>query len=141
MSYYPTNFYSNYPYNTNQYQQPQYTFPQPQMQNTLQGKIVESEDMVRVADVPMGSYGIFPRADLSEIYVKTWNNNGTTSILSFQPVIKEEALKESSNNNEVLLEKINQLSEKLENLTNQIQENTNKNMQLLPQTIINRKEF
>jgi hypothetical protein len=42
--------------------------------------------MVKVAEVPIGAYGVFPKADLSEIYIKTWNNNGTTSIVTFKPV-------------------------------------------------------
>lgn len=128
MSYYPTNFYSSYPYNNqygNQYQPsqmpaiPQVSQYQPQIQTGLQGKIVDSEDIVKVTDVPMGGYGIFPKADLSEIYIKTWNGNGTTSILTFQPVIKQEVEKidESSSNN-IILEKITQLEEKIDMLAN-----------------------
>lgn len=131
MNYYPTNFYSNYPYNQ-QYQpvtQPQQQMMQPQQmqpqisQMSLQGKIVDSEDMVRVTDVPVGGYGIFPRADLNEIYVKTWNNNGTTSILTYKPVIKDTPKQidtdlEEKNiiiNNDALLDKIEQLEEKIDN--------------------------
>ena len=119
MSYYPTNFYSNYPYNNsnnNQYQyQPQYQMP-PQVpyQNGLQGKIVENIDVVKVTDVPMGGYGIFPKADLSEIYIKTWNNNGTTSVLTFQPVIPQEIEKEEEKGEKIILEKIAQLEEKID---------------------------
>lgn len=124
MSYYPTNFYSNYPYGGNQYNnqyQPQIPTMtqaqyQPQIQTGLQGKIVESEDVVKVTDVPMGGYGIFPKADFSEIYIKTWNGNGTTSILTFQPVIKQEAEKEQETNNSVILERISQLEEKIDML-------------------------
>ena len=106
MSYYPTNFYSNYPYGNGQYQTPivQQFQPQPQISNGLQGKIVESEDMARVADVPMGGYGIFPKADLSEVYIKMWNGNGTTSLLTFQPVIKQEPVKEEGDMTNLLLE-------------------------------------
>lgn len=80
MNYYPNynpNYYNpsysyNIPYNQNM--QPQQTQTQ-----TLNGKIVDSKDIVKVTDVPIGSYGIFPKADLSEIYIKSWNNNGTTT--------------------------------------------------------------
>lgn len=70
MNYYPNNLYQNYSYpNTNNYipqiQNNQYTQPQ------LQGKVVESEDMVKVSEIPFGTYGVFPKADLNEIYVKT----------------------------------------------------------------------
>ena len=119
MSYYPTNFYSNYPYGNNQYQMPnsmqQANPPQvPQIQTGLQGKIVESEDVVKVTDVPMGGYGIFPKADFSEIYVKSWNPNGTTSIIAFQPVIKQEVQKEDYN--VIILERIKTLEEKIDAL-------------------------
>jgi hypothetical protein len=60
--------------------------PIPQQQNVgINGKIVDSEDIVKATEVPIGGYGVFPKADLSEIYIKTWNNNGTTSILIYKP--------------------------------------------------------
>ena len=87
MNYYPnynnpSNYYLNYPYG-NQYPStggmPQYQQPPPQtqpisLQTNLNGKIVDSEDVVRATEVPIGGYGIFPKADLSEIYIKSWNN-------------------------------------------------------------------
>ena len=87
MNYYPNNYYLNYPYG-NQYQQQQMPYqaqaqtPQPQ---GLNGKIVDSQDVVRATEVPIGGYGIFPKADLSEIYIKSWNNNGTTSVITYKP--------------------------------------------------------
>ena len=53
-----------------------------QVPNTLNGKIVESKDIVSVTEIPLGGYGLFPKADLSEIYVKVWNNSGTTETTS-----------------------------------------------------------
>lgn len=67
------------------YQQPQQMPQFPQMGNTLNGKIVDSIDLVRVTEVPIGSYGVFPKADFSEVYIKSWNPNGTTSIYCFKP--------------------------------------------------------
>ena len=128
MNYYPTNFYSNYPYQNSymqmqQQQQPQMNMiPQQQSQSGLNGRIVESIDVAKVAEVPLGGYGIFPKADLSEIYVKSWNNNGTTSIIPFRPYVEADVAKEDDNkknyssigeSNESLLEKMNQLEEKL----------------------------
>ena len=72
MSYYPTNFYGNYPYN--QYQSFP-SIPQQQQPSFLQGKIVDSIDVVKATDVPVGGYSIFPKADFSEMYIKSWNNN------------------------------------------------------------------
>lgn len=115
MNYYPNNFYQNYPYN-NTYQ------PQPQQTQigVLQGKIVDSIDMVKANEVPFGGFGIFPKGDLSEIYVKSWNNNGTTQINTYKAIPKTEEVKEINiadiNNN--LLEKITILNEKIDLLMN-----------------------
>ena len=72
-------------------QQPQYYSQQinsiPQNINVLNGKVVDSEDMVRIQEIPLGGYGIFPKADMSNIYLKTWNNDGTTKIISYIPVV------------------------------------------------------
>ena len=100
MNYYPTNFYSSYPYQNNYQQQ----LPQPQMQQqmvpvaaqNIPGKIVESSDIVKVTDVPFGGYGVFPKADFSEVYIKMWNGNGTTSIVTFKPVIEAAVVKDYS---------------------------------------------
>ena len=63
--------------------------PQPAIPASyLNGKIVDSVDVVKAMDVPIGGYGIYPKADLSEIYIKSWNPNGTTSIITYK--IKEE---------------------------------------------------
>lgn len=114
MNYYPNNFYQNYSYG-NMYQ------PQ-QAQSAvaaLQGKVVDSVDMVRVNEVPFGGFGVFPKGDLSEIYVKSWNNNGTTQINTYKPIPVEETkeAKEISSRDE-LLEKINALNEKIDALMN-----------------------
>ena len=114
MNYYPNNFYQNYSYG-NMYQPQQ---AQPAVA-ALQGKVVDSVDMVRVNEVPFGGFGVFPKGDLSEIYVKSWNNNGTTQINTYKPIPVEETkeAKEISSRDE-LLEKINALNEKLDALMN-----------------------
>lgn len=114
MNYYPNNFYQNYSYG-NMYQPQQ---AQPAVA-ALQGKVVDSVDMVRVNEVPFGGFGVFPKGDLSEIYVKSWNNNGTTQINTYKPIPVEETkeAKEISSRDE-LLEKINALNEKLDALIN-----------------------
>jgi len=67
----------------------------------------------------LGGFGVFPKGDLSEIYVKSWNNNGTTQINTYKIVPMEETKenKEISSKNE-LLEKINILNQKLDLLMN-----------------------
>lgn len=42
-----------------------------------------------MTDVPFGSFSVFPKGDFEEIYLKTWNNNGTTQIITYKPVIEE----------------------------------------------------
>ncbi len=136
MNYYPTNFYSNYQQYPNNYTQQgiQNSLPAPQMQQpqmTIPGKIVDSLEVARVSDIPFGGYGIFPKADLSEVYIKMWNNNGTTSLVSFKPVIEGKIVKqyeegeELTNNNQELLEKIKQLETKLDNLINESNQKNN----------------
>jgi len=114
MNYYPNNFYQNYSYGSGY--QPQQTQP---AIAALQGKVVDSVDMVRVNEVPFGGFGVFPKGDLSEIYVKSWNNNGTTQINTYRPVPVEE-IKEAKEIplKDELLEKINALNEKLDALMN-----------------------
>lgn len=148
MSYYPTNFYSNYPqsqqsmYGYNQMQMPSYQAPQTPVAaqtNQIPGKIVDSQEVARVSDIPFGGYGIFPKADLSEVYIKMWNNNGTTSLVCFKPVVEGQVLKEEQKDerryhseeydredkssheecnklHEKLIEKINKLEEKIDEM-------------------------
>ena len=104
MNYYPNNFYSNYSYNSNLAAVPA---------NGLQGKVVDSEDVVRATEVPFGGYGVFPKADLSEIFIKNWNSNGTTQIISYRPVVRQEEKTNVSIHDE-LLQKMNNIEEKLD---------------------------
>ena len=127
MNYYPTNFYSSYPYQGNYQQQ----LPQPQQQmvpvaaQNIPGKIVESLDIAKVTDVPFGGYGIFPKADFSEVYIKMWNGNGTTNLVTFKPIVEASIVKDvseeepqiSQDSINAILEKICQLEEKLDNIT------------------------
>ena len=112
MNYYPNNFYQNYqpPQSINS----QYSSQLSQQYYGLQGKVVENEDVVRVTEVPFGSYGVFPKTDLKEIYLKTWNNNGTTKILTYKPI--EEKSESEVDTNVILLEKINQIEDKIDKL-------------------------
>lgn len=114
MNYYPNNFYQNYLYN-NPYNQNSIPTSQPQM-SSLQGKVVDGTDMVKATEVLYGGYGVFPKADLSEIYIKNWNNDGTTQIITYRPVLVKEPAPEMDVQN-ILLEKIKNIEEKLDILT------------------------
>lgn len=94
MAYLP-NYYqntmNNYPYNNQNYgylQNQNFQYQQ-QQTNNLNGKIVENIEIAKLTEVPIGSYGIFPKADMSEIYIKNWNQDGTTSFVTYVPVIDE----------------------------------------------------
>lgn len=121
-----SNYLGNYPYNyINQYvpqPQPQQFISQPmapqtQQPQSLNGKIVDSEDVVKATEVPIGGYGIFPKADLSEIYIKSWNNNGTTSIITFKPIIQEVKDPQIVEDNSLkIIERLNALDAKIDSL-------------------------
>ena len=121
-----SNYLGNYPYNyANQYvpqPQPQQFISQPmapqtQQPQSLNGKIVDSEDVVKATEVPIGGYGIFPKADLSDIYIKSWNNNGTTSIITFKPIIQEVKEPQTVEDNSLkIIERLNTLDAKIDSL-------------------------
>lgn len=69
--------------------QPQQQMQQPQQQNILNGKVVDSIDVVRAMDIPMdGSTYFFPKADGTELYAKRWLPNGTTEIIPYKPFLE-----------------------------------------------------
>ena len=86
---------SYYPY---QYQQPRYDLQQnqplfnqqqsiqPQQQAGLNGKVVQAVEQITANDVPMdGSVAVFPKQDMSEIYTKSWNADGTIRTIIYKP--------------------------------------------------------
>ena len=114
MAYYPNNFYQNYQYSG----YPQMSqMPQSPMVSNLQGKVVDGIEIVKATDVPFGSFSVFPKGDFGEIYLKTWNNNGTTQIITYKPVVEEEIKKEEPN---LILEKINNIENQLTDLINKV---------------------
>ena len=67
-----------------QYQQPPYM---QQAAQRINGRVVQSADMITANDVPMdGSVAFFPTQDLSEIYAKSWDANGKIVTRLFKPV-------------------------------------------------------
>ena len=66
---------------------------QPVMQQTtgLAGRFVQSAEQVVANDVPMdGSVAVFPKQDMSEIYAKQWNSDGTIQTVVYRPVTTEQ---------------------------------------------------
>lgn len=70
--------------------QPRYQpIEQPQIQPiqmNLLGKAVDSIDVVKAMDIPLGNTGYFPLMDGSGIITKSWLPDGTTKITEFKPV-------------------------------------------------------
>lgn len=73
-----------------QYNQPQYN---PQMQTQpmgLNGEVVDSIDVVKAKNVDMsGNVTFYPKADLSEIYTKQLQVDGTSRIITYRAVQPE----------------------------------------------------
>jgi len=72
-------------------QQPQ-IMPTPQqvqqMPSNLNGKVVPTVENITANDVPMdGSVAFFPKQDMSEIYAKSWNSDGTIKTVIYKPFI------------------------------------------------------
>ena len=80
----PQQQFYNQPAAVQQYQQPPYI---QQAAQRINGRVVQSADMITANDVPMdGSVAFFPTQDLSEIYAKSWDANGKIVTRLFMPV-------------------------------------------------------
>lgn len=109
--------------------QQQYGMPQqmqqvpqqyPQQVNMLQGKVVDSLDVVKATDIPMdGNCYYFPKADGTEVYAKRWLPTGKTEVVVYKPSMEEKA--DSTSNVEVqsqslyndVMNKLNGIDERL----------------------------
>lgn len=106
-TYYPNNQVPNYqPMYGQQFQNYQPTYQQQNLAGTqmslpnvqqqqfqqiptgINGKVVPSVENITANDVPMdGSIAFFPRQDMTEIYAKSWNSDGTIRTIVFKPVL------------------------------------------------------
>ena len=88
--------------------------PQPP---SLYGKIVDGIETARGQDVPIGQSGIYPKADGTAVYIKTWNNDGTTNVSEYQKI----SIEDNSNKHEELLTNIfsclDELNKKIDKLS------------------------
>ena len=117
-------------------EQPQYTpqavQPQPQPQAYkqtigLQGKSVDSIDVVKAMDIPLdGTVSYFPLTDGSAIVSKQLQMDGTSKTVVYEPVKPEEKEKQVNNINEEFIDKLKQdnisLKEGMNSIKNQIQD-------------------
>ena len=110
-------------YQPMEYQQYQPSYPQnPQTYQQaslgLQGKLVDSIEVVRAIDIPLdGSTSFFPLADGSAIVTKQLQKDGTSKTIIYKPSItSEDALQSNLNSSET-----NYIKEELKSIKSQIQ--------------------
>ena len=101
----------------------------PQQIVGINGRIVQAVENINANEVPMdGSMAFFPKQDMSEIYVKGWNADGTIRTLTFKPVLNDKTDILSGNTEKLefdlsekategIMAKLNELSEKIEQLS------------------------
>lgn len=80
------NFLQNYQQSLQQ--QPMQMNQQPITQQAIgiNGRVVQAVENINANEVPMdGSMAFFPKQDLSEIYVKGWNADGTIKTIVYKP--------------------------------------------------------
>ena len=87
--------------------------------------------MIQANDVPMNApYALFPKSDLSEIYLKSWNQNGTIQTVVFKPEMpkandsisnSEDGLKSGNSElTEQIMRRLDKLSSQIEEIGNSI---------------------
>ena len=101
----------------------------PQQIVGINGRIVQAVENINANEVPMdGSVAFFPKQDLTEIYAKSWNADGTIRTLTFKPVLNDKTdilsgdtekleFDLSEKATEGIMAKLNELSEKIEQLS------------------------
>lgn len=101
---------------------------QQQIPSGINGRVVQSVEMITANDVPMdGSAAFFPMQDMSAIFAKSWNADGTIKTVIFKPVNETVPQNESQNKENLKFElsdgtvaafmnRFDELSERLEQL-------------------------
>lgn len=74
---------------------PQNINPINQNNNFLQGKVVDSIEVIRAMEIPLdGSITFFPLADGTAIVTKQLQNDGTSKIVTYKPLLDDNIPKE-----------------------------------------------
>ena len=61
-------------------------YQQPEPTQGISGRVVQAIESINPNEVPMdGSVAFFPKQDMSEIYVKGWNADGTINTIVYKP--------------------------------------------------------
>lgn len=137
--FYPQQYGAYAPYQQIQQQrfqpQEQYQAMQNQQAIGLNGRIVQVVDNINANEVPMdGSMAFFPKQDLSEIYVKGWNADGTIKTIVYKPQIDNKSVQAVNTSLDTeklkfdlseqatagIMQRFDDLSEKIEQLENKV---------------------
>lgn len=97
----------------------------------ITGRTVQSVEQITANEVPMdGSLAFFPRQDMTEIYAKQWNADGTIKTVIYRPVIDNAVNSQGNNQNQqitipdevtkVFMDRFDELSNKMEQLENSL---------------------
>lgn len=135
-------------YQYNPMQNVQQRLPQEQMQpqqvqqqapmSGMVGKMVGRIEDIAPQDVPMtGAPAFFPKQDLSEIYVKAWNSNGTLDTVVFKPVSMTDSINPTDNNKKLeiglsddvtgaFMKRFDELESKISSIESSLTKNTAK---------------
>lgn len=147
---YGFNPYQQQPMQQNQIQQPIQPIqpiqqnPQPTFNSTniLQGKSVDSIDVVKAMDIPLdGSVSFFPLTDGTAIVTKQLQKDGTSKTIIYKPIVEtpekeneskyitidefNETIKQMSNNNNYK-EEIKEMKRQIKNILEDIREIENR---------------
>ena len=80
------NFLQNYQQSLQQQPMQMNQQPMPQQIVGINGRVVQAVENINANEVPMdGSMAFFPKQDMSEIYVKGWNADGTIRTIVYKP--------------------------------------------------------
>lgn len=125
------NFLQNYQQSLQQQPMQMNQQPIPQQIVGINGRIVQAVENINANEVPMdGSMAFFPKQDMSEIYVKGWNADGTIRTIVYKPYtepggsnagnpttnIENAKFTLSDESTQLFLNKFDELSDKIEQL-------------------------
>ena len=134
-------------YQYNPMQNVQQRLPQEQMQpqqvqslfaSGMVGKMVGRIEDIAPQDVPRtGAPAFFPKQDLSEIYVKAWNSNGTLDTVVFKPVSMQDGINPMDDNKKLeiglsddvtgaFMKRFDELERKISSIESSLTKNTAK---------------
>ena len=139
--YNPYNPYYTYNYNQQPQQMPKQNLQMYKQQNAgvLQGKVVDSLDVVKATDIPYdGSVSYFPLTDGTAIITKQLQQDGTSKVVVYKPITDKDEVKPKYITENELNEQIKGMDEKYvteEDFKEQIKNVNNKDIKDMKEDI------